>query len=1375
MSQTRKQQIYLNGKDGARKWDYITIQDKKKGYFNKKAVDAKNYALISYKTLNNTWSKPIQIGSIKFKKMLLNGSLPLKDFPQYKIANVKNRKPYIYFDQNSLGSIGKSVKKDFMENNSDSDQYISYTLMFYAKEEDLINKVGDKKIDRYTYRPLTINGKTAYPLFHREFHINSKKSVLRDFFKLIKANDGIWKLNNNTLYQYFWDKFIPNVGGQNSLGIERGAIDSIRDISYGFFNNIRELSQEEVNQLDFRIAVAMDDKFMNAKNFIQKNSYDQKEKYVYPLYPGDSYSFFPKNGCFFVYFMMTYKYSIEKRCKSKPRPKYQNFSYSALWKIIHGDKPIPEENDYTSWGVCWNDMIKVFKHYRIEATLYDGFDAKPRLHYHPQDDGLTVDKNITPNHFRFVWSNNHIWVLDKNGNENWCNKLKNKKERLIEFSSQIDVDLTINQCYPVPYNFSHLKRKNQTFTRFLMHTTKEIYDFLQIEDKIDDPKIPNQYVIITNMNLEQLFLELRQEYGLQAKIDMRGGAINKLFIHYYYNKNVSIQQAFNPSTAQCIVHDIKDYDLMYEYLEKIKKILLIPQYLSVYNNQVFSIFQKFKKGGMVGCFNFNFNPECCFTNDDGELQMENPLVGCSDFNRFYISDLLSYEYFPIFNIDDYFVDVEDSHIIEDLNLYYVKKSDMEFVYPFYKDDLCFGIHLKNCPKENYTIIKYIRPSSFRENPLKDIFIEIYNSNLPDDLKKNIGNILCGYLVQKSVSVHKSFFSENRNEVELFRREIGGCIYPFTYKDNEVGYAFSKSFSQPLLSGFYFLGLLLLDGTHWKMHQLNQDLISCHLEPFAIKTDCIYHSNDSKKYDIFKQKFSQYFNYKDRNDFDALGKIKYDEIQGNIWNEYIYKDFDFDFSMPNINHIPIKNEWVSDEFISAIESHRSLLFTGHGGYGKSSSVITACKKMDKKILILVRMHPLADEWHSKNNESFEVMTAESFFKLSPYSNIPFNKISYEKLDDKYAVLIDDGLLCHLKIWNQWYFFNIWCSIYKPDLKLIGTLDHLQLNMLLNDDLNSFKNFAGNKKSKLLNFGYHLFENIITLKENKRLKDPVERKLCKEYIKIIESENMHQLMQFRQDNMNVVQSFYDIPLHIRKDIRNFIVAENKERSQFNRIAFAFEHGQYSQKWQIGHIIMANYSNNSSSKYIPDPTNRYSSFQQFKIISNDGNLVKLQNVKKVNHFVNVPFDILQKHFDYPYSRTCHSWQGMTCDGKLVIFGTNHLYNGIDWHYTAESRPRSFKDIWHIIPKSQLDDSLNRSQFLQQKINGYIRQDLNRGFKINYDSYITVQWIELELRRSEWKCHYCTENIFYGWVIDRLNNDLPHYTYNCHCCCVSCNRSKK
>ena len=359
-------------------------------------------------------------------------------------------------------------------------------------------------------------------------------------------------------------------------------------------------------------------------------------------------------------------------------------------------------------------------------------------------------------------------------------------------------------------------------------------------------------------------------------------------------------------------------------------------------------------------------------------------------------------------------------------MYVIEKTLDVFQYPFYHNDLCYGLNLKNADRSLFEIKKVLRPASYEiVDGLEDHFKYVFSSELPDQLKKNIGNIICGLLIQKRKNIYKSFFSKNLNEVQFFRQEIGGYTIPFTFEDKNVGYGFSKTFTRPLMNGFYPLGLLLLDSAHFRMDQLRKDLDECGLNPYAIQTDCIYHEHNPEKYSVFRQKFPHYFDYDDKNSLQAVGKIKYELKKCGDWNPFEYKRFDFDFSVPSIQNIEIKNEYDIDEFVSILSSLQSLCVFGHGGYGKSTSLIRAFIKMGLRFLILTKTHPLADKWISelKDNKQCSVQTVDSFFGLQPFSDITYgNRFLDSKIYD--VVLFDDSMLYDIRAIHQICLFKIW---------------------------------------------------------------------------------------------------------------------------------------------------------------------------------------------------------------------------------------------------------------------------------------------------------------------------------------------------------------
>lgn len=1311
-----------------------------------------NYALIQY-SLGKTkatatpetaqWSKPIRVGSKKFKNMLLFGKLNIDDFPQYRISDGGRYGSYVYFDQNHMKNVGKNLKINLLNDNKSMDTMISYDLMFYVPISEIQKlKAGKKgyRLDLYSHamKEMRWNGRVekAYPMFHRKFHFISKKQKLVDFFKRFK---NPFELRNNRAYSYFWNTF---ASGTN-IGIERNAIDSIADIGIGYFDNIREVPPQQLDKLNYKSAVAMDDFFMNCQNFLQMM--EQDDDPIYPLHADDTSTYYPKNGCLYVELMKTYKESIDNASKKNPKyKKFTGFCYEKMWNIIHGEKPLPDNDDADAWGLSWDQACKFFDYFQIEASLISAFDGKVKCHYTPK----SITKKISPKHFRYVWSNNHCWRLDKCGQELWSKKLQ-YTETIVEDDVEDEVVKTR------PYNFQYPTDNSH---HLLLNSVDEIAVFLNTPD----PE-PSYYTIITNLCLEKVFLELLHEHKIMCKIVMGGCSFNRLQLEMYYNKNITIKQSFHPQTSQVFIDDIQDYNGMNDYLLKIKKIMFQPRFSSFYSPQVYRIFQTFRKGGINCQFNTNMCDE--FMVDDEAVSM----CGMSDFNRFYTSELLRIDYFPIFNFDCYFEDYHDEPL-EDLNLYYVRKTNKKFVYPFYQDDLCYGINLKKADTKNFVIQKVMRPSSYFENPLRDMFRELYSSSLPDDVKKNVGNILCGLLQQKSSNKSKTFYSNNIQEINYIQDTWkGGNVFPLLHNDQE-SWLITKNVSSPLLNGFYPLGLMVLDGTQQKMDVLITRLHKCGLKPFAIKTDCVYHDINPTRYDNFIKQYPDYFDYTDKNDFTALGKLKYDMKRCGVWNKHDFKTFDFDFTSATINNIKINDEWNLDEFCHVIENNSSLFVFGHGGYGKSHSIVRACEKMNKKIIILTKTHPLSDKYYAEKKEhgfQYECFTAEKFFKLSPFSDIPFGYNNYSKmLDGVYAVVLDDALLCNTKIFTQWLIFRNWVRYNRPLLKLIGNGDPLQLDMVFNDENNSFKNFDGNKYDKLTGMMSRMFENVVCLQYNKRLRSLEDRSINKKFIEVCKSGNFDEYMKFATTHMNVVKSIFDIPYSIRKNIRNVIVARNRDRFQFNKSCFAWEHGNYKEQFQVGHLVMSNKSVFAL---------KFSSFQLFTIVKKGDENITLKNILKDDHLLELKMDVFQKYFGHPYSRTCHSWQGMTCDGVLVIYGFHHLYNDMSWFYTADSRITDFKNIYHVVDEGKMSSCVELKNKLQDRIDGYYRQDMERGMNVDMSRYIDVCWIECELRRCEYLCSYCKTDVWDGWTIDRLNSNLPHYRSNCCVACVSCNCGKR
>lgn len=87
------------------------------------------------------------------------------------------------------------------------------------------------------------------------------------------------------------------------------------------------------------------------------------------------------------------------------------------------------------------------------------------------------------------------------------------------------------------------------------------------------------------------------------------------------------------------------------------------------------------------------------------------------------------------------------------------------------------------------------------------------------------------------------------------------------------------------------------------------------------------------------------------------------------------------------------------------------------------------------------------------------------------------------------------------------------------------------------------------------------------------------------------------------------------------------------------------------------------------------------------------------------------------------------------------------------------------------------------KEKIRGLKKIDANRFENIDFDNYITIEWIQKMITNSNSSCVYCHKKLLLSGYesydksqmsIDRLFNDTPHYQFNCIVCCLGCNLVK-
>jgi hypothetical protein len=88
-----------------------------------------------------------------------------------------------------------------------------------------------------------------------------------------------------------------------------------------------------------------------------------------------------------------------------------------------------------------------------------------------------------------------------------------------------------------------------------------------------------------------------------------------------------------------------------------------------------------------------------------------------------------------------------------------------------------------------------------------------------------------------------------------------------------------------------------------------------------------------------------------------------------------------------------------------------------------------------------------------------------------------------------------------------------------------------------------------------------------------------------------------------------------------------------------------------------------------------------------------------------------------------------------------------------------------------------------INKKLSNYKQQD-NKKKILNEDFFINYIQVIQKLNNSNLKCHYCDEELFiiydinrevYQWTLDRINNNIGHTNENTIISCLKCNLKRK
>lgn len=163
--------------------------------------------------------------------------------------------------------------------------------------------------------------------------------------------------------------------------------------------------------------------------------------------------------------------------------------------------------------------------------------------------------------------------------------------------------------------------------------------------------------------------------------------------------------------------------------------------------------------------------------------------------------------------------------------------------------------------------------------------------------------------------------------------------------------------------------------------------------------------------------------------------------------------------------------------------------------------------------------------------------------------------------------------------------------------------------------------------------------------------------------------------------------------------------------------------------------------------------------------------------------------------------------CEKKVVKFeGQQNKYQMKKLLEKKEKKKRVACQKWNIdisnntvfdfIKQHEIICSLQKNQYkafdsqsmiiiqeIERKINGYKQQDILKKV-FDKDKMIDLQNIIEQLVNNDSKCYYCHEPMFIlyehvrenkQWTVDRVDNDIGHYTDNYVFACLECNLKRR
>jgi hypothetical protein len=1024
-----------------------------------------------------------------------------------------------------------------------------------------------------------------------------------------------------------------------------------------------------------------------------------------------------------------------------------------IWNICFPHSDIPSQFEPMSFL----DILPFFQYYNISIYKFNR-EHDLRCAYVSKKGGYF---NNLPRSIFVMAHNKHIYLMD-NEVKSLGEKTKNKiKELSVYFEDNKGIIYSIDPLDTKKYDTVNKKPfyipKDDVEIETMPILCSTFQDVMDIFRDFENGELTREVnKIVFNGSLYDLSYNMYKQ-GYDHIVYSNVDFYTKLSFEYFgidivgeKNQDGTSIDLENMTSDDYVLYKSKENEFMRKSLN--------VSYMSKYNDSSRDWLIKHKRGGVIGLI--NDIPKNC---DD--------FIGL-DFIKDYPSSLIQFEYLPVLRQCD-FPQLYDGHNIEDYTIYLIRKTDSfglteyKFCFPHKTVMTVCGMILKKLPPNNYKILEFLRPSGIVKNPFRQIFEDWWktelhsNKEIDKTLHKWSPNKLIGIFGKtKNVRGKGHLYLDEAEAFDMKRHRGGGVLIVNNEETNDKHFLHYTKSESELISGFLPIHMMIIDHTNYKLFKLIEDLQSVNITPLWCHTDCVnIKKSDEDKLALLDQ---DYFKVDD-GILGSFGKLKIDhKVKKCIYSSKInVREIEYEpIQEPKINEYILKNEkyWQLNEkkYWQEIDqlfskSKRWLILGKMGGVGKSFlslKYLTDRLKIPKeKILIIC---PYNKQRLKMKKQGYNAFTTCNFLHTNiadPERKIKF--INYNDLNEKYeAVIFDEIFLNNV---SQQHEINLFMDNFNG--YIMGNGDVRQLPSI---GIEKLLNNIDNIPIHLNLYVKRIFGNVLTLNINKRNTDPKIQQLYIKLFNLLVKSDKQGMIKLLLENCHTIKNLNDISTEINiahdrqtcKDISNMILRKKYKGILKNR-----------------HLVCVNTRTLECEKKVY-------TMVEYPIVKSYKNIYTLHDEDEDENF-EITQDEFDKYFMLNFCRTGHSYQGDTIAERYTIDLNDYMIS-CEWIWVAVGRADNWENIYIYYNEEEAESRrLDLNRIIKNKIKGYKEQDKNKGRTWGKNDYIAENWI---LEKIQGCCPCCSCELqtdgVYQFVVDRLNNDLPHTKDNCHITCYTCNR---